>query len=136
MVIFCHAVTFLSLDDVNNLEEFVTSLEPTKHTSEPGRKMHRLCRKFHYVAKSYIEGCLSRDAANNIRNHSSPQSANTGFRAFDLVPQLDDWASSTTQNPNMLFNEFDPANDENWFLSDPYILGLLETDFSASHQSS
>lgn len=103
--------------------------------------MHQLCRKFHQVGKAHVEDRLGKDQVSHTPLQHAQRLSNPVFRAFDLVPEFsqihDGFNVSFLPQSGHLGSLDTPASrtpftaDEgNWFFGDPYVLGLLEPDFS------
>jgi len=138
MVIFCHAITIYSSDDLDLLAAFVESLKPLPDIeSEGADKLYRLCFVFHQVAKLYVEA-----KAQEARTQAQSQTNLTAEAAFDPYlsmlgfapnqaqylapawPATTDIAADWSGGTNFGLN----GNIQDWFSGNSNIMGLLDQD--------
>ncbi|EPE30121.1 hypothetical protein GLAREA_12844 [Glarea lozoyensis ATCC 20868] len=134
LVIFCHAVTTLSLDTINDLELFVTSLLPPSRTHTTSQKMHDLCQKFYQVGKSYIEDQLSTRQNKIQPDNPFRQGQTAGFNAFNLMPELRQTSELNFESGNF-FEQNLGIDDGAWSFGDPHILGILDDGLELNDRS-
>ncbi|KAF7916258.1 uncharacterized protein EAE97_012136 [Botrytis byssoidea] len=85
LVMFCHAVTTLSLETMEDLEKFVTSLQPVNQAYIAGYKAHALCQRFYEAGKSYVETQLQRKREANMADTCR----DLGASIFtDIIPEF------------------------------------------------
>jgi hypothetical protein len=138
MVIFCHAITIYSADDLNLLAAFVDSLKPLPQTTSEGAdKLYRLCHVFHQVAKLYVEA-----KAQEARTQAQSQASLTAEAAFDPYLSMLGFAPNQTQYlapdwPATADIAVDwpegidlgsNVNIQDWFSGNSNIMGLLDQD--------
>ncbi|TGO45206.1 hypothetical protein BOTNAR_0689g00050 [Botryotinia narcissicola] len=96
LVMFCHAVTTLSLETMEDLEKFVTSLQPVDQTYIAGYKAHALCQRFYEAGKSYVETQLQRKREANMANTCR----DLGASIFtDIIPEFWQAPDGTNYDP-------------------------------------
>ncbi|KAF7951478.1 hypothetical protein EAE96_006787 [Botrytis aclada] len=134
LVMFCHAVTTLSLETMADLEKFVTSLQPVTQTYIAGYKAHALCQRFFDAGKSYIEKELQRKREESM-TETCPDLGATNFT--DIIPEF--WQASECTNyapgnsglnipgrRQIQFGQDLMSEEDAWFFGDPTILGLAD----------
>ncbi|TGO67454.1 hypothetical protein BELL_0891g00010 [Botrytis elliptica] len=134
LVIFCHAVTTLSLETMEDLEKFVTSLQPVDQTYIAGYKAHALCQRFYEAGKSYIETQLQRKREASMADTCQ----DLGASIFtDIIPEFLHAPDGTNYVPSnyglnipgrqqIQFRQDLMAEEDAWFFGDPTILGLAD----------
>lgn len=131
---FCHAVTTLSLETMEDLEKFVTSLQPVTQTYIAGSKTHALCQRFYNAGKSYIETQLQRQKEASMTD-TCPDLGATIFT--DIIPEFWHVSDGTSYTPGnsglntpgrrqMQFGQDLMSEEDGWFFGDPTILGLAD----------
>ncbi|KAK6592981.1 fungal specific transcription factor domain-containing protein [Botrytis cinerea] len=134
LVMFCHAVTTLSLETMEDLEKFVTSLQPVTQTYIAGSKTHALCQRFYNAGKSYIETQLQRQKEASMTD-TCPDLGATIFT--DIIPEFWHVSDGTSYTPGnsglntpgrrqMQFGQDLMSEEDGWFFGDPTILGLAD----------
>lgn len=150
MVVFCHVIATLSVEDLASLEAFVRSLQPTSRSSEGLDKAYRLFNLFYVLARSYVQ-CKTGPSASNIQPGASSFDplANQGTDEFDRCFAALGWMPGPTgygADGTAASQPFQPqqsiadAGDGSvpgqqldlgdWFNSNQYFAGLLEEDLS------
>ncbi|KAH8651600.1 hypothetical protein BGZ60DRAFT_549870 [Tricladium varicosporioides] len=147
MVVFCEAIATFNLIDLQSLGEFVSSIQPTPDDSEAAVRLYNLCFAFYEVAQVYFtESAASTPAAafdetsnvyqmpqtlQNLSEHTSNQLRSSR----ETQPMANNFSSDPTtsffgQTPDANAHMTWPAED--WFLSDQYMMGILDSSFGTN----
>lgn len=141
MVVFCEAVATLNVADLNDLRDFVASLEPTSGISQGAARLHELCAAFYEVARAYFEvfsslapGVGPNDTTDHHLISSSSQPSNAGIGGSNGMQEpLASLSAAGPDETNMLdLNSYMTWPTEDWFLPDQYMMGMLDSDFNKS----
>ena len=142
MIVFCEAITTLNVVDLNNLEQFVLSVQPTEGASKSTVALYHLCLSFYEVAKVFITESLSFAQA-----HTATERAPEPVGDYKMQPLGERTSNQFTgatqlQAPSNDYNPDDPNfnhslnpdnfmtwSSEDWFLPDQYMLGLLDPNY-------
>lgn len=134
IVLFCHTIEVSSRTDLHRLEEFVTSLEPNRGSSEAIDKMHRLCQVLSSVAGLYLEAKAQARTLESDAMASVGQEFDTYLSALGLAPAPMEDGEGAGQMPeasaSSLPNTVPPSTLGNWYSGNQHMVGLLEEDLS------
>ncbi|PYH87834.1 fungal-specific transcription factor domain protein [Aspergillus ellipticus CBS 707.79] len=150
IVIFCHAITESSWDDLARLEDFVASLQPNCFLSEAIAKLYQLCQILSNVARLYMEAKAQVQAKEDENLASVGQEFDVYLSALGLAPMATDddgqW-TSVPPPPGSVPGDIRGGMDGqevnipqttqlgNWFSGNQHMMGLLEEDFSLFDRS-
>lgn len=132
-------VKSLSNTDLQRLEDFVASLQPSCVLSEAISKLHRLCQVLTNIGRLYLEAKIRPQTQ---ESQTMGQEFDTYLSALGLAPIAVDesdvrpMTASTTTAPvgstNFMQGVQAPVGEplalQNWFSGNQYMMGLLEED--------
>ncbi|PKY03827.1 fungal-specific transcription factor domain protein [Aspergillus campestris IBT 28561] len=134
IVLFCHTIEVSSQTDLHRLEEFVTSLEPHRGSSEAIDKMHRLCQVLSSVARLYLEAKAQARTQESDAMASVGQEFDTYLSALGLAPAPMEDGETTGPMPEPSASSppdtVPPSTLGNWYSGNQHMVGLLEEDLS------
>ncbi|CZT24391.1 uncharacterized protein RCC_10116 [Ramularia collo-cygni] len=130
IVIFCNAIETVDLDDLQRLQSFVASFEPTRCNSPTIQRLHDRFLTLHEIASRIIE--LRRTQSRSDESGKSTRSgdtilleANTGQA---LPPSGDQDVSNPARVATTTRDFLDPAYNEAWFRDYQQMLDQLKED--------
>lgn len=143
IVLFCHVIKDSSENDLQRLDDFVASIQPTTGLSEAISKLHRLCQVLLNIARLYLE---AKAQAKSQEDPTIGQEFDTYLTALGMGPVMpgygDVQATSATAAPlgavsaDMMQGmegqvpPIAPSALRNWFSGNQHMMGLLEEDLS------
>jgi len=128
-VLFCYIIETSSLDDLKLLQEFVTSLDEARDSSETIEKLYRLCQVMCDVAALYVEAKSQQQEDQTmvpIGDEFEMYLSQLGF-----MPSEDQAMAQAQDNgggPPAVNGQV--AQIADWFSGNRNMMGLLEEDLS------
>lgn len=140
-MLFCHVIKDSSEHDLQRLDDFVASIQPTTGLSEAISKLHRLCQVLLNIARLYLE---AKAQAKSQEDPTIGQEFDTYLTALGMGPALpgfDVQAATTAAPPGAMSADMmqgmegqvppvAPSALRNWFSGNQHMMGLLEEDLS------
>jgi hypothetical protein len=123
-VLFCHVIESSSVEDLNLLQAFVTSLIPAIPQSEPVEKLHRLCQVLSNVAALYVEAKAQLPADQNMLPIGNE--FDMYLSALGLMPMEGQMLSEAAGGDAPMSGQMSYLGD--WFSGSRHMMDLLETD--------
>lgn len=128
-ILFCYTIETLSIEDLELLQEFTTSIQGCDNASEVTAKLAKLCRVISDVAALYVEAKSNQqeDAMEGIGGEFDAYLSQLGF-----LPVVDQSVDGNAGGDNVPLFAEDPQLSQvtDWMSGSRNWFGLLDHDVS------